>query len=104
MTLTAEMLIGNLMDAMQCACASTREQYFLRESLRSLVRLAQAEQLNEIRANAKFLTGMSREVTHGLGGALAFLDPDKRFYQQGQGELEFDHPDFQRFRPRDDQK
>jgi hypothetical protein len=42
---------------------SAKQQYLLAESLRSLVRLAKSEQLTEIKASVRKLTGSGFQVT-----------------------------------------
>lgn len=42
---------------------SAKQQYLLSESLRSLVRLAKSEQLMEIRASVRKLTGSGFQIT-----------------------------------------
>ena len=48
--------ISTLIDA--AGMQSAREQYLYRQSLLALVRLAKAEQMNEVRANVGMLIGM----------------------------------------------
>ena len=50
-------VIENLIDAILGPKATLRERHIFRENLRSLVRLAKAEQVVEIKANVKRLAG-----------------------------------------------
>jgi hypothetical protein len=56
--LETDNVIESMLLAMLGESASTREKYLLRENLRSLVRLAKSEQVAEIKANVKRLTGL----------------------------------------------
>lgn len=55
--LETDQVIDNLIAAMLGEDATQRQQYLLRESLRSLVRLAKSEQVMDIKTNVKKLTG-----------------------------------------------
>jgi len=82
--------------------ASAHEQYFLRESLLSLVRLAKAEQLKEIRMNVQKLTGIHRDNVLLKEDPSAQHEHERHVLHQGQRELEFDYPDSQCSKQRDD--
>jgi hypothetical protein len=56
MNSTVEIVIENLIAATVGENAGNREKHVLRESLRGLVRFAEAEQMLEIKANVKKLT------------------------------------------------
>jgi hypothetical protein len=55
--LDTDEVIENLIDATLSTAAPLRERHIYRESLRSLVRLAKAEQIVEIKANVRRLAG-----------------------------------------------
>jgi len=56
-TFDTDEVIENLIDATLGADAPLRQRHIYRESLRSLVRLAKAEQVVEIKANVRRLAG-----------------------------------------------
>lgn len=62
-----ELAILELVKAKRGGGMSHRESYLFRESLYSLVRLAQSELLTEIRANAARLTGLPPAQKRGRG-------------------------------------
>ncbi|HYD63100.1 MAG TPA: hypothetical protein VEC35_22290 [Noviherbaspirillum sp.] len=55
--LDSDDVIENLITATLGECASARQRHVFRESLRGLVRLAKAEQIVEIKASVRRLTG-----------------------------------------------
>ncbi len=57
---TIDTVIESLVEVHCQAEADQRQRHLLRESLRGLVRLAQAEQMWEIKANVRALTSMSQ--------------------------------------------
>ncbi len=70
--LETDQVIESLIAAMLGEEATLRQQYVFRENLRSLVRLAKAEQVMDIKANVKRLTG-AMEAHHARRRAKAVL-------------------------------
>lgn len=79
-------MIEDLVDAAVGEGASARQRHVFRESLRALVRFAKADQLLEIKASVRKLTGA---VTAGAGRRKTKVDALMR---QGQLELNSSEP------------
>ena len=56
---STEQVITDLIDTLYGRDLTVREKYAFRESLRGLVRLAKSEQMLEMKANVKKLTGVT---------------------------------------------
>jgi hypothetical protein len=88
-----DMMMENMVNATLGENASSREKRMLTESLRSLVRLAKAEQMLEIKASVKKLTGVVTATANGRPARVdAMTNSDMAASRQGQ--LEF-NPDEQ---------
>jgi hypothetical protein len=83
-------VIDNLITATLGEDATLRQQHLFRESLRCLVRLAKAEQVVEIKANVRRLTG-ALEVHSARRRAKAVLLAQRLpgLLDQGQQQFEF---------------
>ena len=60
---TLDAVIESLVDSQSSATATMRQKHVLRESLRALARLAQAEQMRDMRASVRRLTGVATDDT-----------------------------------------
>lgn len=82
---TTESLIADLLDAPYASSLDARAKYLVRESLYSLVRLAKAEQMMEIKQSVEKLTGIGAGYgTYSLIDEIAaedfiFNDVQQRF-------------------------
>jgi len=61
---SSEQLIEELLTTTYDGSHSTRQKHVLREALRSLVRLAKAEQMLEIRTDVKKITQLPDDTVH----------------------------------------
>lgn len=82
---TTETVIADLLDSPYGAMLDARAKYLFRESLYSLVRLAKAEQIMEIKSSVEKLTGISAASAYTLSesdvpaGNLVFDRLQQRF-------------------------
>ncbi len=87
---TVEMAIENLIEATLCGGVTLREKHLFRESLRSLVRLAKAEQILEIKTSVKSLTGAITTHAHRRQAKVNLLFKEFDASTLLQREFEFD--------------
>ena len=88
---TIDTIIESLVEVHCQAEAGQRQRHLLRESLRGLVRLAQAEQMWEIKANVRALTSMSQaKIKRQANRLLKSTDDAKAAKESSQSKLEFD--------------
>jgi hypothetical protein len=88
---TTETVIADLLDSSYGAMLDARAKYLFRESLYSLVRLAKAEQIMEIKSSVKKLTGVSAAGTYTL--AEKELSIDTMMFDRLQQRFEFHDPE-----------
>lgn len=88
---TIDTVIESLVEVHCQAEADQRQRHLLRESLRGLVRLAQAEQMWEIKANVRALTSMSQaKIKRQANRLLKSTSDAKAAKETCQGKLELD--------------
>lgn len=91
MNSTIDTIIESLVDLHCPMEAELRQRHLLRESLRGLVRLAQAEQMWEIKSNVRTLTTMSQaEIKRQASRLLKSAGDAKAAKEQCQGKLALD--------------
>ena len=83
-------VIENLINAMLGEEASARQRHLFRESLYNLVRLAKAEQVVEIKANVRRLTGaLEAHAARRRAKAVLLAQRLPGLLDQGQQQFEF---------------
>lgn len=90
--LDTDAVIDSLISASLSENASSREKHILRENLRSLVRLAKAEQVVEIKANVRRLAGaLESHSARRRAKAVLLAQRLPGLLEEAQQQFEFKH-------------